>query len=69
MGNLGGQPHDETLYVYLRVKAEQRVSHTSVTAPTAIAAIQAEMLVQKVNFVQYALAFLAELMEKGSRQP
>ena len=51
--------------VYLRVSAEQKVSHTYVTAPTAIVAIQAEMLVQKVNFVEYVLAFLADYDGKG----
>ena len=47
--------------VYLRVTEEQMQStHNYVTAPTAIAAIQSEMLVQKVRFVHYALAFLSD---------
>ena len=46
--------------VYLRVAEEQtQATHTYVTAPSAIAAIQAQMLVQKVHYVHHALAFLA----------
>lgn len=45
--------------VYLRVTAEQKqVWHTSVTAPTAIVAIQSAMLIHKVRFVRYALSLV-----------
>lgn len=46
--------------VYLRVSEEQtQATHTYVTAPSSIAAIQAQMGVQNVRYVHYALALLA----------
>ena len=46
--------------VYLRVTEEQtQATHTYVTAPSAVAAIQAQMRVQNVRFVHHALAFIA----------
>ena len=51
--------------VYVKLTAESVASHSYVTAPTAIAAIQAQMVVQKVRFVHHALAFEAGTDGKG----
>lgn len=51
--------------VYLKSTTESVASHSYVTAPTAIAAIQAEMLVLKLRFVHHALAYEAGTDGKG----